>query len=106
MSIITILNLLSGTSSISLSEEGINVGLVIFGGVTYPYILFMILVLLSWELFTDVGGLLGLDFQNDYFSQNRIIMIFKRDWVLGGLRHHFPLLNWCLGKHVPFAILS
>lgn len=33
----------------------------------------MILVLLSWELFTDVGGLLGLDLQNDYFSPNRIV---------------------------------
>lgn len=52
--------------------EGINVGLVIFGKVTYRYI-FMILVLLSWELFTGVGGLLGLDFQNDYFSPNRIV---------------------------------
>lgn len=33
----------------------------------------MILVLLSWELLADIDWLLGLDFQNNYFSPNGII---------------------------------
>lgn len=86
------MNLLSGTSSNSLSVEGINVGLVIFGKVTYRYI-FMILVLLSWELFTGVGGLLGLDFQNDYFSPNRIVYDLQEGLGFRRLKTSFSLLN-------------